>query len=120
MLKSSADAVFQKLGLVHLMIDWNRIEELRRDFGEEDFVEIVDEFFDEVQEKLASLDNVSGEELANDLHFLKGSAANLGFQALWLACGLAEQEPSSERTDEIRKLFEVSKAEFFQRLGKVA
>jgi len=102
------------------MIDWARIEELRRDFGEDDFAEIVEEFLEEVQEKLASLQSARSSDLAADFHFLKGSAANLGFRALQAACGTAELDPHPKFIPEICDLFEASKAEFFQRLDTAA
>ncbi len=69
------------------MISWERVRELRDEIGEDDFCEVVDLFLEEVEEVLARLraePNPASYEA--DLHFLKGSALNLGFQALGALC----------------------------------
>ena len=102
------------------MIDWERVNELRRDFGEADFVEIVDAFVSEVQDKLDTLDPRKGIGLEDDFHFLKGSAANLGFRAFQAACGAAEQDPDPSKIVDLRILFQESKEEFFTRIEAAA
>lgn len=101
------------------MIDWDRIDELRQDFGEEDFAEIAEAFLLEVQEKLDSLDRQPMDKLSDDFHFLKGSAANLGFRKLQAACGEAEARPDAAKVPEVRALFETSVAEFLSRFDTV-
>ena len=98
------------------MIDWDRINELRRDFGEEDFAEIAEAFLSEVEAKLSSLDPTS-RSLADDFHFLKGSAANLGFKALQAACSPAELQPDPDKISEIKALFQASKEQFSASVG---
>jgi len=74
------------------MIDWNRVNELRTEVGVEDFAEVLDMFFDEVAEVLGGLGNGGNEATKRDLHFLKGSAMNIGlaeFNALCLSSELA-------------------------------
>ncbi|SLN41569.1 Hpt domain protein [Roseovarius albus] len=62
------------------MIDWNRVIELRYEIGEEDFGEIVSLFLDEVETEITKLTTLETcVELGEMLHFLKGSALNLGF-----------------------------------------
>ncbi len=62
------------------MIDWTRVSELRDEIGAEDFGEIVEIFLEEVEEEISALrDGVENEALEAKLHFLKGSALNLGF-----------------------------------------
>lgn len=69
------------------MLDWGRIEDLRTEVGEEDFFEVVDLFLDEVDSVIDGLRNASSPQtLAADLHFLKGSALNLGFDAVAELC----------------------------------
>lgn len=62
------------------MINWGKVRELRDDVGSEDFDDVVEIFLSEVQEVVDRLlINVDLASLEEDLHFLKGSALNLGF-----------------------------------------
>lgn len=76
------------------MIDWERVAELQEEVGTEDFYEVVELFFEEVEEALDRLvtQNVA---TAESLHFLKGSALNLGFEELAALCKVAEQDIDS-------------------------
>lgn len=65
------------------MIDWTRVKDLHEEVGSRDFEEVVTLFIDEVETALDGLDRAPSRE---DLHFLKGSALNLGFTALAEAC----------------------------------
>lgn len=94
------------------MIDWNRVEELRSDFGEDDFVEIVALFLDEVEGKLAEMSVAPQSDLPDGFHFLKGSAANLGFRALHEATSAAEASPCADKLTEIAQIFAMSKTTF--------
>lgn len=74
------------------MIDWNRVTTLRDEVGADSFSEVVAVFLDEVDEVIARLRGAP--DLANverDLHFLKGSALNLGFEALAALCQQGER-----------------------------
>ena len=69
------------------MIDWIRIDELRDEVGQDDFGDIVGVFFEEVQEALENLrraDTVV--TLLGQLHFLLGSALNLGVSDFAAIC----------------------------------
>ena len=68
------------------MIDWSRVQELRREIGEEGFAEVVELFLDEVETVIGRLAAGSGNISAEDMHFLKGSALNLGFRELAALC----------------------------------
>lgn len=70
------------------MIDWDRVENLRQEIGFTDFSEVVALFLEETDEVAARM--TAGPGLRADLHFLKGSALNLGFRALALRCGQGE------------------------------
>ncbi len=62
------------------MLDWDRVQELREEIGEEDLGDVLALFLDEVVERL---DTIGSEDtLVEDLHFLKSSALNIGFEAL--------------------------------------
>lgn len=82
------------------MIDWTRVEELRREVGEEDFPEVVEIFLEEVEELFDRLPAAAGNRtLSEDLHFLKGSAASLGFVGLSALCEKGEQACASGNAD---------------------
>ncbi|MFT4783979.1 MAG: HPt (histidine-containing phosphotransfer) domain-containing protein [Paracoccaceae bacterium] len=85
------------------MIDWDRVDELRREVGDEDFSEIVALFLDEVAEVADRLRSAQpSETLVEDFHFLKGCALNLGFFTL---AGLCQKgETSGASRSEIEQL----------------
>lgn len=75
------------------MIDWDRVEELRDEVGAEDFTEIALLFLQEVDEVGARLASAPDPDtLQADLHFLKGSALNLGFARLGSLCAEGERD----------------------------
>lgn len=71
------------------VVDWDRLNELRADIGEEDFADVAILFVAELHETLERLTPEGA--TAADFHFLRGSAANLGFEALLRACSTAEE-----------------------------
>lgn len=78
------------------MIDWSRVNELKEDFGEEGFAELLPVFVAEIEEALSQLSEAnSAEEVASTCHFIKGSAANLGLQQLAELCATAETDAKS-------------------------
>lgn len=73
------------------MIDWERVAELRDEVGADDFDEVVDLFIEEVEGTIAHLREAPDmTTLEADLHFLKGAALNLGFQAFSVMCEKGE------------------------------
>ena len=103
------------------MIDWNRSDSLRAEIGPEDFREVVELFLEEVDEVVMRLrlapDPARFEE---DLHFLKGSALNLGFTALGDLCAQGEREAAAGRPIAVDiaaviALYEASKQAFLAR-----
>ena len=69
------------------MIDWARVGDLRAEIGGEDFAEVIELFLEEADEVVARLSGPSElGELGKLLHFLKGSALNLGFSELAALC----------------------------------
>ena len=84
------------------MIDWERVTELRREVGAEDFEEVVDLFLGEVQDiadRLAQAPDPA--RLEADLHFIKGSAYNLGFEMLGALCTSGERLAAAGRAGEV-------------------
>ncbi|WP_296765962.1 Hpt domain-containing protein [Sediminimonas sp.] len=84
------------------MIDWDRIAELRDEIGVEDFNDVVALFIDEVTEVVEALraDPAPG-KLECQLHFLKGSAMNLGFARFAAICQAGEQDAAADRAEQV-------------------
>lgn len=79
------------------MIDWNRVEELRAEIGPSDFSEVVEMFIAESDEAIARLQIGRPQPtLEAELHFLKGSALNLGFTELAALCNQGEQRTAQD------------------------
>lgn len=84
------------------MIDWEKVRELRDEIGAEDFSEVVDLFLEEVDEAMSKLrSGIPDEKLECCLHFLKGSALNLGFRAFSDLCARGETAASSGQYGQI-------------------
>jgi len=100
------------------VIDWQRVSELRDEVGTEDFEEVVELFLEEVDgvvDRLGCLANRA--TLRDDLHFLKGSAMNLGFSELAVCCAEGERCAAAGNSEAIDlafivKTYETSKAAF--------
>ena len=78
---------------VAVMIDWKRVEELKEEIGADGFVEVADMFLDEADGAVRAL--ISGlpdDEVEGQLHFLKGSALNLGLSELAAICQEGERK----------------------------
>ena len=81
------------------MIDWQRVRELREEIGEDDFNEVVELFLEEADEVAASIRaDIATGEIESALHFLKGSALNLGFRELAELCQIGEKAAASGNT----------------------
>jgi len=104
------------------MISWDRVNELRDEVGSEDFAEVAEIFLeevDEVMDRLRATPDPSTYEA--ELHFLKGSALNLGFEALSGLCSKGEKAALGPDRDSIDlsaviRTYELSKVEFSQGL----
>ena len=81
------------------MINWQRVNELRDEIGAEDFLEVVELFLEEVQEVVDRLGTTpEPARFEEDMHFLKGSAANLGFQSFAELCAVGEKNSAAGQT----------------------
>ena len=97
------------------MIDWNRVSALREEVGFEDFDEVVEIFLEEVDGEIGQLANEPGDGLAERLHFLKGSALNLGFRQFSNLCKEGElcvAEPGCVDVDALVTCYQASREEF--------
>lgn len=104
------------------MIDWNKAQELRDDIGEEGFDEIIGVFLEEVEEALEKLPVQAPCELGATMHFLKGSALNLGFEDFASKCLDGETLANAGNPDEIdlgavQESYHKSKAIFLKHFG---
>lgn len=104
------------------MIFWPRVTELRDEIGAEDFGEVVELFLDEVDAAIAALrGNPDRARLGQDLHFLKGSALNLGFSDFSDICETGERSAAAGRPEDVDiaavvALYDASRAEFIEGL----
>ncbi|WP_146584474.1 Hpt domain-containing protein [Puniceibacterium confluentis] len=93
------------------MIDWQRIHELHSEIGADDFQEVVDLFLSEVEDSLGDLASVTinAQLLQERLHFLKGSALNLGFSEMARLCQAGELAAAAgqHQTVKVAKVHEV-------------
>lgn len=84
------------------MIDWERVADLRAEVGEDDFREVVELFLEEVEEVIDRLEiSPVAAKFEDDLHFLKGSALNLGFRHFSALCQIGEKLAASGRGDQV-------------------
>lgn len=105
------------------MIDWDRVNELRDEIGAEDLADVVSVFLDEADEVMARLlTGIPPAQMEAQLHFLKGSALNLGLRDLADLCQEGEKRAAagSETPVDLPRLgtlYEASKTAF---LGAMA
>lgn len=104
------------------MISWTRVNELRDEVGHSDFDEVVEIFLEEVEEIIDRLEsNPDPTTFEQDLHFLKGSALNLGFRALSDICRDSELAINAAQADinmaSVITTYKSSKTEFLAGLN---
>ena len=85
------------------MIQWARVSELYDEIGAEDFDEVVELFLEEVEDVIGRLRATPDDSrLEEDLHFLKGSALNLGFKEFSELCQNGETLSANNRAGDVR------------------
>jgi histidine phosphotransfer protein HptB len=78
------------------MIDWTRVDELRAEIGADGFAEVADMFLEEADQAVQTLlAGLPAEEVEGQLHFLKGSALNLGMADLAAICQDGERKAAA-------------------------
>ncbi|WP_298803425.1 Hpt domain-containing protein [uncultured Lentibacter sp.] len=97
------------------MINWSKVKELRDDIGADDFEEIIEVFLQEVEDELAVLQDKSAAELAASMHFLKGSALNLGFEDFAEKCRQGERSAAHVEIPELLSCYDASKKLFLDK-----
>lgn len=99
------------------MINQTRLETLKEEIGEDDFAEVLEMFIEEVEDVIGRLKtDPDPAEFEADLHFLKSSALNLGFDAMSQICGTGEKEAAQGHFDpagltQVFETFAASKSE---------
>ena len=84
------------------MIDWKRVGELRAEIGADSFVEVADMFLEEAEGAVhALLCGLPPEDVEAQLHFLKGSALNLGLSDLAAICQEGERKAAAGQGDAV-------------------
>ncbi len=104
------------------MINWSRVRELKEEIGEDGFDEVVELFLEEVEGVIQKLQGNDRSQLEQDLHFLKGSALNLGFEEFATLCFQGEQLSSDGNADQVDlksvlESYDVSKKTFLESLS---
>lgn len=106
------------------MIEWNRLAELRAEIGEDDLADVAALFLEEADEVVARIaDGLPDARLETELHFLKGSALNLGLRALSALCQEGEQQAAqgdgaNVDLGRIVSIYQASKAAFLGALAR--
>jgi histidine phosphotransfer protein HptB len=106
------------------MIDWARLNELRDEIGAEDLADVVTLFLEEADEVVLRLSSdMADSELEGQLHFLKGSALNLGLADLAGLCQDGERRAAHGQgagvdLAAIKSVYDASKAAFLGALAK--
>lgn len=98
------------------MIDWHRADALRAEIGADDFDEVAALFLQECDETIAAM-CAAGLAGPDALHFLKGAALNLGFDALARLCAEGGPPPDPAR---IASVYAATRAAFLSRSGAQA
>jgi HPt (histidine-containing phosphotransfer) domain-containing protein len=96
------------------MLNETRIKELKTEVGEDDFIEVVELFCEEVEDILNTLPATARVSLPEKLHFLKGSALNIGLDVVGDLCRAEELRLGSDPDampdiEAIRKAYVASK-----------
>ena len=74
------------------MIDWKRVRELQAEIGPDGFAEVADMFLEEADQAVQTLrQGLAADAVEAQLHFLKGSALNLGLSDLAALCQEGER-----------------------------
>lgn len=106
------------------MIDWARVIELRDEVGPSEFEPVLELFVDEVEEVVMRLSRDDPARLERDLHFLKGSALNLGFAEFGALCQkyenqLRKGQPDAIWVDQVMRCYSASKQLFMRDLARI-
>lgn len=84
------------------MIDWKRVADLRDEIGADAFAEVADMFLEEADQTVQGLvQGLVPDAVEGQLHFLKGSALNLGLSDLAAICQDGERRAAAGQGAEV-------------------
>lgn len=107
------------------MIDWVRVADLRGEVGSDGFEEVVLLFMEETDAAVRSLSAAAtSSALEETLHFLKGSALNLGFVTVSRLCQEGERlaadgQGANVDLDALAESYWRARADFLAGLGRL-
>lgn len=98
------------------MINWDRISELTEEVGEDDLAEVLLLFCEEVEDVLQKLPTAAPGDMPGHLHFLKGSALNIGLVDVSRICETQERKIAADpaavpEIDSIQSAYKSAKIE---------
>lgn len=107
------------------MINWDQVKQLEEDIGTENFGDVIVMFIDEVDEAIDNLrpsPTLEGEAMSSTMHFLRGSAANLGFKAFSECCAEGEKLAENGASGDVDlvtvvRLYDESKQNFLAEIS---
>jgi len=106
------------------MIDWGRVTELRTEIGAEGFAEVIELFLEEADEAITRLSGPPDPATVEaSLHFLKGSALNLGFGNLAALCQDGERKAATGAAVDLAPVttaYAMSKRLFLSGVGRLS
>ena len=106
------------------MIDWKRVEELRTEIGADGFAEVADMFLEEADQAVKALvQGLTADAVEDQLHFLKGSALNLGLADLAALCQEGERmaaagDGAKVDTARVADVYQLSRAQLMGGLAQ--
>ncbi|GGA17983.1 Hpt domain-containing protein [Neptunicoccus cionae] len=86
------------------MINWAQLKQLEEDLGPGDTADVISLFLTEVEEAIQELYAIppdDGPKIAATLHFLKGCASNLGFEAFADNCARGEKQAENGQVADV-------------------
>lgn len=106
------------------MIDWKRVDDLREEIGPDGFAEVADMFLEEADQAVQALvRGLTADAVAAQLHFLKGSALNLGLAELAALCLEGERmavrgQAAKVETARVADVYRLSRAQLLGGLAR--
>ena len=106
------------------MIDWKRVKELQDEIGPDGFAEVADMFLEEADQAVKALvQGLAADAVEDQLHFLKGSALNLGLAELAALCQEGERmtaagDGAKVDTARVADVYQLSRAQLMGGLAQ--
>ncbi len=106
------------------MIDWKRVKELQDEIGLDGFAEVADMFLEEADQAVQTMvQGLTADAVEAQLHFLKGSALNLGLAELAALCQEGERMAAAGQgadvdTERVANVYHHSRAQLMGGLAQ--